>query len=397
MSIRVLVGASGAGKTSEVISLINDLRARKQRCFLIASLDGGLVRDALARFDVISARSGKQVRVDFKGTIDEIREFVRSKAVVPSTFVFDEAHRLGDSFIRDWLDISKSGSSAIVSTPSPAQFKELKSAGALVTNIRKLCDLMADGDGTEIIRLPGSDATISVCEKCATHLRGYARKNLFHRLVATEPYPGKKEIYQPFDVDYPEYAELSPIREDSGERANIMKSFVDRHIGKFEHHHRSYIDIGCNSGYFCKKMADLGFQSTGVDIAKNDIQMGKVADSYFYNRHLNLICKNAVDYVPNEMPEHDVVSTFSVYQWMFAQGDPDPVYASLRALMKKTKKLFFFEMGYTKEAHYKNRLTVKIDRDWCLAQMRTYGNFAEIITFEEGERGLKRDFFVGIR
>ena len=397
MTLTVLTGAAGAGKTSEVIRIINDLRERKQRSFLIATLDGGTVRPALEKYDMINARNGRKARVDFKGHAPEIRAFIGDRTTSPSTFVFDEAQRFGQDFAEDWIALSEAGHRVIVSTPSNQQLERLRTAGATVTRIRKICDLMADGEATTTIRLPGGDGTISVCPRCAEQLQAQARTHLRGRLIASAPGPGTLQIYQPIDSDFPEFTGLQPIRADSATRAGIMAEFVGKHVDLTDAGQKSYIDVGCNSGFFCKRMADLGLRAMGIDVAPNDIEMGRVADSYIYNRHLDLQVQNALTWVPEVMAEHDVASTFSVYQWLFDKHDAEAVHRSLRALMAKTRKLFFFEMGYTEEAHYRDRLGLRIDREWCLAQMREHGGFADIVTYGAGWNGLKRDFFVGIK
>lgn len=397
MTLAVLTGAAGAGKTTEIIRIINNLRARKQRSFLIATLEGGTIRPALEKYDLINARNGKKARVDFKGTGAEIRGFISARSTAPTTFLFDEAQRFGKDFAEDWIALSDAGHTVIVSTPSPQQLEQLRAAGAKVTVLRKLCDLMADADATVTIRLPGGEGTISVCNRCAAQLQAYARTNLRERLIATAPFPATNTIYQPIDGSFPEFAELKPIRADSATRAGIMAEFVRKHMDLQEPGRKTYIDVGCNSGFFCKRMADLGFLATGIDVAANDIQMGRVADSYIYNRHLDLQVRDALTWVPQDMNDHDVTSTFSVYQWLLDKHDPDAVCGSLHALMAKTRKLFFFEMGYTEEAHYRDRLAQRIDRDWCMTQMREHGGFAEIVVYGAGWQGLKRDFFVGIK
>lgn len=397
MTLKVLTGPAGAGKTSEIIRIVNDLRARKQRSFLIATLDGGPVRPALEKYDIINARSGKKARVDFKGTGADIRAYIRDRRSVPATFLFDEAQRFGADFAEDWITLAGEGHEVIVSTPSSPQLERLKAAGAEVSSIRKLCDLMADGDATTIIRLPGGDGTISVCDSCAAQLQTLARAHLRDRLIATDPLRGTTAIYQPLDAPFPEFEDLKPIRADSDTRAGIMADFIRKHVDLQEPGRRTYVDIGCNSGFFCKRMADLGLRATGIDVAPNDIRMGRVADSYLYNRHLDLQVQDALTWVPDVMPDQDVASTFSVYQWLFDKHDAETVCRSLHALMAKTRKLFFFEMGYTGEAHYRDRLSLRIDRDWCLTQMRDHGGFAEIVTYGAGWNGLKRDFFVGIK
>lgn len=397
MTFVVLTGAAGAGKTTEVIRIINDLRARKQRSFLIATLDGGKPRPALEKYDLINARSGRQARVDFKGSGAEIRDFIRAKAVVPSTFVFDDAQRFGHDFAEDWVALSHAGHAVIVSTPSAHQLERLRAAGAEMRVIRKLCDLMADGDATATIRLPGGDGTISVCDRCAAQLQAYARLNLRDRLRAAPPQPGSGRLPQPIDSSCPESAGLGPIRADSVTRAEIMAEFVRRHLDLRDAWQRSYIDIGCGSGFFCKRMADLGLRASGIDIARDAIHRGKVADSYIYNRHLDLQVQDALTWVPESMEEHDVASAFGVYRHLLDTRDAEAVHRSLHALMARTRKLFFFEIGYSDEAHPRGRPLPRIDRGWCLEQMRHHGGFAEVIVHDAGWNGLKRDVFVGVR
>lgn len=364
MSIEVLTGLPGSGKSAEIIRRTNALRAQQANVFLLA-MPSQHVASGDTQHRHIASRNGTSALLDAIAEPDEIAALITDKAEPETTFLFDDAQVFPETIVDAWKAASEAGSTVIVACPSHAQQSLLKAHGANIRKMSKRCDLLADGEASQFFIMPGSNATISVCDRCATALQTRAATGLREQLIAMEPYPGNERIYQPIPVALPEFEDLKPIREDSETRVELMREAIEKHIGAFPSRSRTYCDIGCNTGYFCKAMGDLGFTATGVDVVEDSINMGKALDTFFYRRHIDFRCQDALEFVA-DMNAFDVVSTFSVFQWIFTQhADQSAVRQAMLRMMSKARKLFFFEMGYQNEAHYREALAEPIDRTWC--------------------------------
>jgi hypothetical protein len=141
-------------------------------------------------------------------------------------------------------------------------------------------------------------------------------------------------------------------------------------------------------------MSRLGFISSGVDVAVETVSMARLLDAYFYRRHSDLFVADAIDFLLGDERIYDVVSSLSLFQWLYLQSDKEKVDRALQRLFAKARALVFFETGYSSEAHL-DRMNEAIDRDWVLNRMNGSGLFSEVVLAEVP--GLKRDFFVGIR
>lgn len=399
MGILVYTGLPGSGKTSNVISTVAERRRSNRTVWLFVCSDAFRTQSeaAISKYGQVATRNGDTCTVDYFVSAGEAIDLIEMNRKLPSsTFVFEEAQYFGDELLPYWHSLSEEGHDVIISTPSGGQLDVLRNAGADVRELSVRCNLLGDGEATRFLVMPNVNATLAVCDNCWNVLSGHARTTISNMLVANEPYPGERRVYQPIDLVYSEFDNLLPIREDSEVRAAIMADHVQAVIGNFVRRSRTYIDIGCNTGFFCKKMSELGFASRGVDVVARDILVGKLLDAYFYDRHIDFVCDDAAKFLLKDENHYDVMSSFSVFQWVFIQAGRDVVYDAIRRFFAKAKTLVFFEMGYTDEAHYSGRLTETIDRQWCYDRMSESGRFSEIVLYPEGERGLKRDFFVGI-
>src|SRR5208337_3014542 len=79
----------------------------------------------------------------------------------------------------------------------------------------------------------------------------------------------------PFDLmNRPLYSELVPYYEliegrDWQKEINLIKSIL------VDHHCKSSIDLGCGTGYHARALTRLGFEMTGIDISKQNIQFAR--------------------------------------------------------------------------------------------------------------------------
>jgi 2-polyprenyl-3-methyl-5-hydroxy-6-metoxy-1,4-benzoquinol methylase len=81
----------------------------------------------------------------------------------------------------------------------------------------------------------------------------------------------------------------------------------------------AYLDVGCNTGYFCDRIWRLGFDAEGVDVVKEDIEVARILDSYFRKGHVRYVTQDAYTYLQKTQDRlFDVTSAFAVFQWKWA-------------------------------------------------------------------------------
>jgi SAM-dependent methyltransferase len=215
-------------------------------------------------------------------------------------------------------------------------------------------------------------------------------------LMKISPSPSTREIYQPLDIEGPWFSELAPSRRDSEARFRIMLEFTKRYVpvgGR-----KTYVDIGCNTGFHCIRLAKAGYEAIGVDWWREVIEVARLTNSFFHQTSVQYVCGDAIEYVSEHMEPTDVVSSFSAFQWMFGSHDTKKVYGALHKCMECTRRLFFFEIGYAEEEYYKKKAlsSEPLSRDWCYEQL-SKGRFDDVVLFEKGMQNLFRDVFVCVR
>jgi thymidine kinase/SAM-dependent methyltransferase len=400
--IQIVTGLPGSGKTTYIMEKIESLRAAREPVLFFMCADAAEIGpETSVRLDHAQlSRAGQRCRIDHFIGIAETKQLLSQlEHDKRYTLVFDEAQYYGLGLVDAWIDLSAKGHSIVLSTLAHFQIEALQGVAPQVYELKGQCALMSDGPATQFIYSPDSGISFSVCDACNEVLRQKALRTVIQMLTDQEPYPGEPRIYQPIDLPDPEFSRLAPIREDSARRAEIMAEQIGMHIGPFEFRTRTYLDIGCNTGYFCRRMGDLGFIPKGVDIVSGDIRVAKLLDLYFYKLFMNFICKDAIEFVFNDDNRYDVVSSYSVFQWIYIQSgkQAETINKAIEKLFWQAKHLVFFEMGYSKEEHYQGRLKENIDRDWCLRKMNDSGMFSDIVVYDQSDHNLKRDLFVGVR
>jgi SAM-dependent methyltransferase len=163
----------------------------------------------------------------------------------------------------------------------------------------------------------------------------------------------------------------------------------------------TYLDVGCNTGYFCHHMHRLGFFAEGEDVVKGDIEVAQILDSWFRRDGNRYVVQNAYDYLRDSQDRlFDVTSAFAVFQWLMIQTTVERGEQCLRWLFAKTQRICFLEMGYSAEPQYKDKLPGNIDRGWVFNIMQQEGGFSEIRMYDASKNQLmfgSRDLFVGIK
>jgi SAM-dependent methyltransferase len=399
MAIEILTGMPGSGKTSRVIDQVKLLRQKKQLVFLfVPRTPFTELTIPLTLYGSISSRSGDVLPVDHftspSHTFNLLQNFFKS---APATLFFDEAQHYGTEFVPLWVSLSDVGHTLVISTPSQPQIDALSTVSYHTTKLGLSCNLLSDGEATQFFVVPDRHTTLAVCDNCATQLQSLALQSIRNRLIENEPYPNQPVIYQPIACSDRLLSGLENLRPDSSTRSKIMSSVLSKYLGDVPYRQMTYLDLGCNTGFFCEMMSQFGFVSTGVDVVENDITIAKVLDSWIYRSFIEFICQDAMTWLLEDHRVFDVVSSFSVFQWLYVQRPAHEVDAVLQRFLRKVGRILFFEMGYGVESHYSDTPAAIIDRDWVMQLLNKSVLFKELIVIPAGEQGLKRDFFVAVR
>ncbi|HMJ05311.1 MAG TPA: methyltransferase domain-containing protein [Chthoniobacterales bacterium] len=314
---------------------------------------------------------------------------------------FDEASYFNQGLVPAWQEASQRGVEVLISTPSSEQLEALGTEAFTETVFAMKCEDCGNADASTFIVSPETDRTVALCSACERARTAAARADVLERLERQPPHPGEKSIYQPVD-QLAECADWNVIRPDSRARVDLMLQIM-REAGLPESvapDPATYLDIGCNTGYFCDRIRQAGFYAEGVDLMEGDIAVAKILDAFIRKRHNHFIAQDAYSYLEQTQERRfDVTSAFAVFQWLMIQTTVERGLTCLEWLFAKTKRLCFLEMGYSVEPQYRERLKVSIDREWVRRIMEEKGGFAEVRVLEGKDYGFMfgRDLFVGIK
>ena len=315
-------------------------------------------------------------------------------ALQGSLLAFDEAQHFGERLVEPWCAAADRGAEVLIASASPAQLEALGRKGHASTKLSLECQACRGRDATTFFVHRDDDRTESVCESCHDSLKADAEQEVVERLERGIPYKGEKWIYQP--VELAECADWKVVREDSATRFDLIRDICRRQ--GLPESHSTYLDVGCNTGYFCNHMAHLGFRSTGVDVTVNDIEVARLLGCYTRRDFAAYVLADAHDYLADTHNEtFDVTSAFSVFQWVMIQKTPEHGLDCMRWLFRKTGRICILEMGESTEAHYAERVGMQYDSDWIYRFMETEGGFERIDVLDANERQILRDLFVGLQ
>jgi thymidine kinase/SAM-dependent methyltransferase len=397
MSITVLTGPAGSGKSHLLVETVKEALAEERKVSTF------MAKDAMVRshdpntwcHGVIASREpGFHCPLDHLVTADECKAILES--LEPGTLVaFDEA-RFFDTDITDvWMEASQRGLEVLISTPSKAQLEALGDE-PFVKHMTVPCKRCGKNEANSHLVFPGDSDATPLCVNCRREVTLEARAEIVARLKAQAPYPGEEVLYQP--VELQECESWRVLRVDSEKRVELMKEVIEEVAEKDGTRPLSYIDLGCNTGYFCNKMAKFGLASLGVDLVRDDIEVARMLTTFIRGDECRYEVADIHDYLRETREEPvEVTSAFSVVQWLIIQKSLQFGREALAWLFEKTGRICFLEMGYASEGIYKDQLPELIDRAWVQGVMEDSRMFDEVRCYDAKEHGLMRDLFVGFK
>ena len=395
MPITILTGLPGSGKSETVISRVNSAlqEGRVALTFLCSDSPILRARPNIAKRGRMGCRSGLFARVDhFVSTARSID--LLENAPAGALLAFDEAQHFGETIVDSWCAASERGAEILIASPNEAQLKGLKRRGHEAERLRLICQACQEREASAFLCHLDEDRTEAVCAECSDRLTEDARARIIDRLLHGGPQPGEEWLYQP--VELPECSAWEVIRTDTQERCRIVLDTCARE--GLPNAHSSYLDVGCNTGFFCHEMARAGFHSTGVDVAAKEIEVARLMSTYFRRDYATYVQSDAHEYLKTTQDRtFDVTSAFSVFQWTMIQKTPEHGLDCMRWLFEKTRRICILEMGESTEAHYIERIGLRYDSAWIRDFMETHGGFERIELIDMKSSRLKRDLLVGFK
>lgn len=395
MPITILTGLPGAGKTERLILTVAEAQkaGRPTATFLCGDAPRLRMRHKIAEHRKLGSRSGLRTQVDHFESAERCIERL-NEAQPNALLAFDEAHYFGESLVEHWCAAAGRGAELLIAAPSGPQLAKLRKYGHRPIRLTLSCQACEQREATDFLVHEGEKRTESVCKRCLKRMKAQARTEIVDSLFRGTPYPNTKSAYQP--IELPECSNWKINREDSQRRLDLMLSIcADEGLPQA---HSTYLDVGCNTGFFCHGMAKAGFESKGVDVTAKNIRIARLLSTYFRRDLATYQVANAHDYLGGTPDERfDVTSAFSVFQWVMIQGGPERGLECMRWLFQKTKRLCVLEMGESSEAHYSDRIGMEYDSAWIRAFMLAEGGFARVQCLQGSEHQLWRDLLIGFK
>jgi SAM-dependent methyltransferase len=399
MSLTILTGLPGSGKSSYLIRRVNEARAAGKlvKTFECSESPQLQADEYVHSWNIIGSREPKLVcALDHFVSTAEASEIV-SHAPPGALLAFEEAHFFAPEIVPTWLDASERGLDVLLAMPSHPQLSLLDGQKYEVKRFAIDCERCGEREATTFLILPEATVSTVLCGACDAELVENARAEIVDRLRRQAPYPGDTTIYQP--VELAECSDWWVLRPDSAKRLEVMTRVLrDEGLEDYRTwNKRTYLDLGCNTGFFCHGLAKIGFQAEGVDVMSDDVDVAKLLGSFIRRQPAQWVVSDVYEYLRDTRQERfDVTSAFSVFQWLMLQRTLEHGVECIDLLFEKTARVCFFEMGYADEDQYRGQLPVDIDRAWVLDHMAR-GSFADVVVCDADENDLQRDLFVGVK
>ena len=393
MAITILTGLPGSGKSETLISRVRSSLHEGRVTQTIMCSDSPVLqsRPGIAVRRMMSCRSGLSTRLDHFVSVQESTELI-ADAPSGALLAFDEAQHFGQDVVDSWCAAAARGVEVLIASPSVAQLKALRKRGHEARKLKLNCQICSVREASGFFCHLDQDRTEAVCEQCSLLTKKTVRADIVRQLQSNPPEPGKKCVYQP--VELAECSGWNVIRGDSHKRFQVVRKIcADQGLPS---RNSTYLDVGCNTGFFCHNMSKVGFQSTGVDVTAKDIAVARLLGTYFRRDYASYVVSDAHEHLrTTQGTMFDVTSAFSVFQWVMIQKTPEHGLECMRWLFGKTRRICILEMGESKEAHYVARIGMKFNSASLYDFMRVNSAFNRIDVLDKKLHGLKRDLLVG--
>jgi SAM-dependent methyltransferase len=212
--------------------------------------------------------------------------------------------------------------------------------------------------------------------------------NEIRKMSFSAPGSGAGKLYH--EIPFEEFSEFNSARTSNHIRLSKM-------IENCDFQGKRVLDIGCNIGYFCFKLAEKGATCYGVDYDKDSIKVAKMLQDYkdvknvhFFNESFdeNFIEKTLLDLGP-----FDVIILQSVNHWLLNALNSTKKLVSLIRKLFNEKQIIFYEPSIGNKAFYPEmqykKAVYKFLNSCGYSEVRNLGRFYT------SNIDSKRDYWIG--
>ena len=311
---------------------------------------------------------------------------------------FEEAQHFSERLVDSWCAAAERGADVLIASPSPAQLRALNGQGHAATRLRLLCEACREREASRFFCFLEDDRTESVCDACHNRLRRVAEDKIIDRLRQGEPGPGEKRIHQP--VELPRCAGWRLARKDSPRLFELVKQICAGQ--SLPGANATYLDVACNTGFFCHQMTRAGYQSTGVDSAANNIEVARLLSTYIRGDFTNYVLADPGEYIcatkgATNGPRFDITTAFEALPAAASQTATAQVLDHFRGLFGITRHICILELHQPTQVESVDVRDPHFGGDRLHRFMQTEGGFERVERIERPAHDIEHDLLIGYR
>ena len=389
MKFNIINGLTNSGKTEKMINLYIEYKKNGKKC--VAVLNKILYDKDLATDKWYS--KNKNIYTDYNYLIDgdDISNILNSNDIIDYLFL-DESYSYSLTTLEKIFDLLHEKDTIVYVANFTDKQIDYLIMNNISYNLETLYVKCMNCDKKSVVMCPDftTYVTETYCQTC------YCNKvndvvNDIKKKLSSYPLMPAGEIYQPFlkkQNDF--FFDLTNTFKDY----KVLRNDTDNRINIYLKHHsdaiKSYIDLGCNTGYFCDYMSDiLNVPNVyGIDICSTLYDICIKKSKYILLNNNKYVCSDLYNYFINSEKTFDVISAYSVIQWLMIQKGDEFGIDLLKKLSELTNKIFILEIGDYKEHHY-DKLKTPIGTDWLIELLGKY--FVDYKVYDKNVYKLKRD------
>ena len=394
MTITILTGLPGSGKSETLISHVNAVRreGRKALTFMCSESPTLRARARITKLGQMGCRAGISIALDHFVSSEQAIELLES-APADALLAFDEAQHFSDTLVDAWCTAGDRAD-VLIASPSPAQVEALNGRGFRATRLRVLCQGCRALEASRFFCFLEKDRTESVCERCYSIRRTKAEREIADRLRDTKPGPGEQQLYQP--VELQQCANWKVVGQDSRARLELMLDLcADQRLPESN---SSYLDVGCRTGFFCNRMSRMGFKASGVDASPAHIDIARMLSTYVRGDYATYAALNIPTYLEaGDDQRFDLVSAFDISHWMPFDADPQRGRACLLKLFQISGRICILEPTTSAGPGIVDAADTGLDPSRLHAFMQATGGFERVDRVEGSLQGLQHDLLIGYK
>ena len=197
----------------------------------------------------------------------------------------------------------------------------------------------------------------------------------------------EKILYQPTSIDNinNNFTIVRACKDRFDHMLEFCQSYFSEPLSE-----KSFLDIGCNIGYFLNQFNKYCEKVVGIDY---DNKLKKESDIFYPDITQNIF---NVDYTKKlkDFEQFDIVSFMSLLHHIIISEGLESAIKVLKIVDEKTKEIMFFEMGQEHENFYKDKLPGwNIDKIKNFIIDNTSFNRCEILMVDSDSVGRFRNDF----